>query len=188
MAVVTVTVADSAPIATKWEMPGNYEGLRSPIPRGLVTFSGADAIATLSAGDETAYALTLTMPPGFAYLMKVLHVRFNSADLVANFGLIGHGEYVRSVDPVNCAFNLVSPGEAINAAVIATLKWGPGATTPKLVLLGGDTTSVRLSDMDAGGSSAGTMAYYIQFYVFDVDQVDKWEVNTPIPTISHTAF
>lgn len=188
MAVVTVTVTDAAPIATKWEMPGNYEGLRSPIPRGLISYYGTDAIATLSAGDETAYKLTLTMPPGFAYLLKAIMLRFQSDDLVANFGLRGLMSYGRSGEPQSPAFTLVSPGEIIVLAVQSNIIWAPVATTSKLMMLGADVLELRLSDMDAGGSTAGDIKYFAQFYVFDVDQVDKWEVNTPIPVISHTSF
>lgn len=188
MAIVTVSIADALPIATKWEMPANYEGIRSPIPRGIVTYSGTNPIATLSAGDETSYKLTLTMPPGFAYLLKTLHMRFISDDLVNNFNNIAQGFYGRAVDPIDTEFVIQTPGEAIIGAVVAFKLYGPIATTPKLLLLGDDTIGCRLADMDAGGSTAGDVLYYWQFYVFDVDQVDKWEVNTPIPTISHTSF
>lgn len=188
MAVVTVSVADSAPFAQKWEMPNNYEGIRSPIPRGLITFTGTDAIATLSAGDETSYQLLLTMPPGFAYLLRLLHVRFVSDNLVANFGLFGHTFYSRTVDPINNQFSIVAPGVAINNAVVGQILWAPVATAPKLMLRGGDQMGIRLSDMDAGGSTAGDMLYFHQFYIFDIDQIDKWEVNTPIPVISHSSF
>lgn len=188
MAVVSVSVLDAQPSATKWAMPNNYQGIRSPIPRGTITYRGTDAIATLSAGDETAYSLALTLPPGFAYLLKVCSLRFKSDSLVANFGLVGFSSYTRALDPISCQFSLISPGEAINNAVVAEIMWAPVATAPKLLLGGLDVQTFRVSDMDAGGSAAGDMLYYMQYYVFDVDQVDKWEVNTPIPIISHTSF
>lgn len=188
MAVIPIDIVDSTPYARKWEMPQNYEGLRSPIPRGFITFSGSDPVATLGAGDETSYKLKVVMPEGFAYLPKVMHLRFVSDDLVAQFGNEGFAIYIRAEDTILCQFSIQSPGKTINQAVTGEQEYGPLATTPKLLLAGGDSIAFRLSDMSAGGSTAGDMLYFIQLYVFDVDQVDKWEVNTPIPTISHTAF
>jgi len=191
MAVVTVAVVDSAPFATKWEMPNNYQGIRSPIPRGLITYQGSDAIATLSAGDETSYQLSTVMPPGFAYLPRNISLHFQSDDLVNNFGLNGLmiynfvGQLSNARRPT---YNLTSSGEAIGLAVIARKVWVPGTGTGKLLLTGGDSIVFQLSDMDSGGSTAGSLAYYIEYYVFDIDQVDKWEVNTPIPVIAHTSF
>lgn len=191
MAIVTVSVSDSAPFATKWTMPGNYEGLRSPIPRGLITFAGDDAIALLGAGDETNYELALVMPAGYAYLPKTIQLSYESDDLVANFGLVGFGRYVifatagARKPPL---FNIVSPGEVINGAAEAGRIWTPERAVPKLSMLEGDQLQLRVQDMTTGGSTAGDMNYFVQMYVFDRDQVDKWEVNTPIPTISHTAF
>jgi len=188
MTVVSVTVIDTEPYVRRWEMPVNYEGLRSPIPQGILTFSGTDAIATLAGGDQTAYRLNLVMPTGFAYLLKLLSLKFSSDNLVANFGLNGHAFFQRVVDPISNSFSIVSPGEDINAAVVAQIHWSPVSTAPKLLLRGLEQLGIRVSDMDAGGSSAGDMLYFCQFYIFDVDQIDKWEVNTPIPTISHTSF
>lgn len=188
MAVVPVAITDSLPDAKKWEMPTTYDGLRSPIPRGLITFSGSDPIATLGAGDETAYTLTTVMPPGFVYLPRIMHVRFTSDDLVAQFGVNAFGVYVRNEDTINCKFNMQSPGVVINNAVVGELLYHPLPVTPKILLAGADSIQFRLSDMSAGGSTAGDMIYFVQLYVFDVDQVSKWEVNTPIPTISHTSF
>jgi len=188
MAVVTVSVTDSAPVATKWEMPPNYEGLRSPIPRGLITYAGTDAIATLTAGDETTYQLSLVMPPGFAYLPKMIQVLYRSDDLDANFNNLALGFYLRAIDKGTPHFSLQSPGEIIRNALDANIVWAPLPVTPKLVLQASDSMGIQCADMAPGGSSAGDMFYFMQFYVFDVDQVDKWEVNTPIPIISHTAF
>lgn len=192
MAVVTVTVADDAPNPRYWAGPGQYSGNRSPIPRGLITYTGADAIALKGAGDETVYALTLTMPPNFAYLLRNLMVTMVSDDLTNNFNLIGKGSYAGdsfAFSLVNPPWNLISAGEFIEgAAVKASRIWVPGAGTPKLILQGGDRVAAELTDMDAGASTAGDMFYFYEFYVFDITQIDKWELNTPIPTISHTSF
>lgn len=188
MAIVTVDVTDEEPVPTRWEMPPNYASLQSPIPRGIIQFRGTDPIALLGSGDETSYKLTLTMPAGAAYLPKVIMVRYDSDDLDLNFNDNGFGFYVRAKDPEVLHFVMASGGEVINNANLANKIWAPLPVTPKVVLAGGDTMGLRFADMTAGGSTAGDMGYYVDFYAFDIDQVDKWQVNTPIPIISHTSF
>lgn len=192
MTVITVAATDDTPVPVRWESPNDYSGARSPIPSGLLIFAGDDAIAILGAGDETAYSLTITMPNGHAYLPRNLQHRFGSADLVNNFGDNGSVIYGLANPPMlsglDARFNYISPGEYIVSAVVAERIWVPGLGAQKLLLRGGDTMVFVLSDMASGGSTAGTMRYWLEFYQFNVDQVDKWEVNTPTPVISHTSF
>jgi len=192
MAVVDVLVTDGTPVATKWELPSEYDGLRSPIPIGLVTYIGKDDVAAKTNVNQTNYVLTLNMPDGFAYLPKNISLRYTSDDLVVDFNDNGSGSYSGAgivQGPSTPNFNILSPGQFIvGAATRARKIWNVTPITPKLLLLGGGAISFGLVDMSADASVAGDMTYYIQFYVFHVDQVDKWEVNTPIPTISHTAF
>lgn len=191
MAIVTVSVSDAAPVVRRWELPGNYDGLRSPIPIGTLLFRGFDAIATKGAGDETAYTLTLTMPGGAAYLPRSALIRFSSDDLTSNFSDLGFGFYLDDTTPANLinAFLLSAGGGlAADSAVVAEQIWSPAQGASKLILPPGGTLRFRVNDLAAGASTAGDMAYWVEFYIFNVDQVDKWEVNTPIPTISHTSF
>lgn len=186
MAVVSVAVSDAIPEPTRWEMPPNFASLSSPIPRGLITYRGTDAIAILASGDETSYALELTMPDGFAYLPRVLNQQFRSSGLDANFGNVGIGWYARP--GIDVKFPMLSPGPATDLAVVEEQQWLPTPLAPKVIMRQGDIMIFRYSDMTAAGSLGGNMVYYHQFYVFDVDQIDKWEVNTPTPVISHTSF
>lgn len=195
MAIITKEVTDILPVPQSWEMPPSPDALRSPVPRGLITFSGIDPIALLGSGDQTAYQLNLIMPPGFAYLLKRCYTMFDSDDLTNDFNNLGEGFYNRaSVGPVaegsngNTRFTLVSQGEQIISASLARRIWSPILPTPKLLLQEGDIMGCFLVDMSADASTAGDMIYQWEYYVFDVDQIDKWEVNTPIPTISHTSF
>lgn len=195
MAVITVSITDSLPVKTSWELPPNPVAMRSPIPRGLVTFFGTDAILAKGANDETSYKLRLTMPTGFAYLPKLLSITMQADALSNNFGLQGIMAYVMpsrgstsegSFGTYPVPF--VCPGETIALATIARRTYAPIRGTAKQLLRGGDLVDFFLSDMDAGTSDAGDMNYYLEFYQFDVNQVDKWEVHTPIPMISHTSF
>jgi len=195
MAIITVSITNTSPTPTAWEIPGGPAGLRSPVPRGLINFHGTDAIATKIAGNETSYLLTITMPDGFAYLPRNTVLRFGSDDLVAEWQVLGFGAYQRlsrgstsKGEPGASHFNLKAPGFSFVNAAFKNYIWTPTEGTPKLIMLGGDKMQFYLADMDAGETTAGDLSYSCEFYVFDVDQVDKWEVNTPIPVINQASF
>lgn len=195
MTIITVAITNTNPTAWKWELPPSPDLLRSPVPRGVVKFHGDDAIATKIAGDETFYKLTLTMPTGFVYLPRYFVQRFDSDDLVAEWQLNAMGFYsLASKGSVAAGgagaihFNMTSPGALTLGAAAKNFMWTPPVGTPKLIMAGGDQINFYLADMDAGETTAGDMAYQHEFYVFDVDQIDKWELNTPIPVISQGAF
>lgn len=196
MAIIPVSVAADPPTAKAWELPPGPQALRSPIPRGRITFAGTDAIATLVSGNQTQYTLSLTFPTGFVYLPRTLLLRYTSDDLDISwdanaiaFARLGGG--VGTAGTVNgISWNLTSPGVSNIQAAVATRVWAPSSGSPKILFLGDDVLQFFLEDMDvaADGATAGDMSYWHDFYVFDVDQVDKWEINTPIPVISHVSF
>lgn len=174
-------------------MPPNYEGLRSPIPVGLITYTGSDAIAAKDAADQSFYRLTVTFPDGFAYLPRNLMTTFISDDLVNDFNLVGKAFYngpgITAGLARNPELQWISSGESISSNATKAQKiWVPGAGAPKLLTQGGDTMGFDHADMTSDASTAGDFHYFQEFYVFNVDQVTRWEVNTPIPTISHTSF
>lgn len=198
MAIITVTVADADPTPFGWELPPNPAQIRSPVPRGLIIFAGTVAIPTLVAGNETTYFLTTTMPDGFAYLLKNMEIDYVSSTLENGFDVNGHGFINRSNspggsgagDPGRVRFNIQSPGNINVAAAVAVKIWTPIQGSPKVILRPGEDMQFYVQDMDAAqdGSVSGVMSYNVEMYVFDLDQIDKWEINTPTPVISHVSF
>lgn len=190
MAVVSVSINDSTMNPRKWELPVNYLGLRSPIPIGLGHYVGTSAIATLSAGDETSVKVTLTMPTGFVFIPRTFNMAFISDDLVNNFNALGYWHY--GIDRhATSGFpqgTMKSPGNVIIDAIKAMKVYVPDVQAPKELLAGGDVARFRFADMDAGGSTAGDFWYFAEFYIYNVDQIDKWEVNTPVPIFNQASF
>lgn len=190
MAIVTLSITDSAPVPHRWSTPATAGQINSPIPLGLIIFNGTNAIEAKQAGDETSIILTLTMPQGYAYLLKSLMVRIRSDDLVNEFEVNALGRYTQAIPDTleSCFFNLTSPGNVSNQAANAMKIYNPAALTPKLMLLPADLLALRFADVDAGATTAGDISWYLEQYVFAIDQVDKWPVNAPQPVISHTNF
>lgn len=198
MAIISVSIGNTAPLARRWEMPTGVISARSPIPRGLITFFGSDPIAALLSGNQTAYLLTCTMPEGFVYIPRNINMKFLSDDLTNDFNNLGAGFYVQKDYQGGSdakrpwtgmpQFCMCSDGEIIIDADAALRIWSPGLNSPKGILLGNDTIRVQLADMSADASTAGDMHYFIELYVFDLDQVDKWELNYPQPVVNAAAF
>lgn len=191
MAVVPVAINDAAPRGQQWSLEAGSAQQRSPIPRGLLVFSGTAAVALKDAANVTSVVLTLTMPTGGAFLPRNFNWRFQSDDLTNDFNVRGHAFYTRAAPIDNGAaplFTMLSPGGYIVVGTIGALNWVPAPGSPKLMLAGGDTMTFSAQDQSSDASTAGDISYWMEFYVFDQDQIDKWQVNTPIPTISHTSF
>lgn len=190
MTIVTVSITDTIPVPTRWSTPITGAQINSAIPLGLVIFNGTAEIAAKQAGDETSINLNLIMPQGFAYLLRNAMVRIKSDDLVNEFEVNGLGRYTRSIpDTVeNCFFAMASPGNFSNQATTATKIYNPVVLSPKLLLRPADSLLFRFADVDSGATTAGDVAHYVEFYVFALDQIDRWQVNAPQPVISHTSF
>lgn len=195
MTIIQYDIVAGPPKAVKWELPGNPDSLRSPIPRGTLNFHGTEPILAKGANDEIGFRLDVNLPNGFVYVPKDFMVRMVSDDLVNNWELFGNGTYSRpsAGSPAtggagNNAFNFQSPGASFTNAAIKTVIWGPEGGTPKAIMRGGDELVMFFSEMGAGVATAGDMSWSIQWYVYDVDQIDKWELNTPIPVTNLAVF
>lgn len=186
MAVIPVTITDNNPEVQRWEMPANYDGLRSPIPRGILTYSlpAGTAVAALDAANQTFISLAMNFPTGFTFLPRSLSFMFISDDLTNDFNNNAFGFYSGFLGD----FNITSPGEVIAGATVARRIWTIAPGTAKLFIPGGAQVGAQFVDMSADASTAGDFFYFCKFYIFDVDQITKWELNTPIPTIPHSSF
>jgi len=187
MTIIAVTATDSLPTSTLWESPSTYQQLRSPVPKGLLRFDGNIDIPLLGSGDETNLTLSLLVPGGFAYLLRNFMMRISSDNLTNTFEVIGTGRYDRNGSE-KVWFEVNSSGNFSNLAVKAQKIYVPAARTPKLLLTEPDGMTYRFADMASGGSAAGDAHWYTEFYIFELDQIDKWQVNSPLPVISHTSF
>lgn len=190
MTVITVTCTNAEPVPVRWSTPPTNQQINSAIPLGLIIFSGTDAIAAKQAGDETSLILKQVMPDGFVYLLRNTELQIRSDDLVLEFDLVGEGIYNRQLPDTiqQPKFTITSSGKYSQLATKAVQMYTPDVLTPKLILRPADTLEYRIADMDSGATSAGDLFYYTEFYVFAIDQVDRWMVNAPAPVISHTSF
>lgn len=189
MAVIPIALTDASPTLDIWETPETEDQLRSPIPKGVIRFDGTGAVALKGTNDETNLTIEFTMPDGYVYLPRFFTARYRSDDLVENFEANALAFYVFVTDANrSVSINLTSPGQFIEGAIQAEKIWVPGRGSPKLLMRPTDTFTAALADMDAGASTAGDLFWRGEFYCFEPNQVDKWQVHTPVPIINHAAF
>lgn len=188
MAVIQVVKTDALPFKKAWAMPPNPDSLRSPIPRGILTFEGSQAIALKAAGNITDFQLITTLPSGFGYISKSVSVKYVSDDLVNQFNVNGNSN-VTLENGAAVSYPFTSPGNTlVGIGTRATKIYVPDRGTNKFILTPSDVVDWRIQDDHADESPAGDIFYFVEFYQFDIQQITEWEVNTPIPIISHTAY
>lgn len=190
MAVVSVIETDTTPTIRRWEMPAGPQGLRSPVPRGILCFNGTQAYAAKITTNQTNIRVVLNFPTGYVYLAKSLLLRIVSDDLVNDFNLVGGGNYVLAALSQNPHFNMECPGEVIvGLATQAAKIYGPTQySSPKYFINQNDAMGFNFADMSADASTAGDFIWNMEFFQYDVDQIDKFELNTPIPIVTSTSF
>lgn len=189
MAVISISTTDATPKVRRWEMPAGPQGIRSPVPRGILCFNGTTAIASKLSTNVTNVRLIVQPPTGYVHLLKSFALRVASDDLSIDFGLFGTGSYSLASTAINPHFNIVAPGISfVTLATRANIIFVPTPDTPKFFLVDTDNIAFNVQDMSADASTAGDYFWNVELYQFDVDQIDKFELNTPIPVISSTSF
>lgn len=194
MAIVTVGVTDTGDESTTWSVPRAQVLVNQPIPRGLRAYNGTQAIALKSAGDETAFTLTITFPNNYAYLLKSFAMEFESDDTVNLFesralmqqqrmGGVGQKDHVHA--------NLVSPGNIQKGttarSTVKVLGMDPPTGYPRLFQRGdrGDLILISWQDIDASQSTAGDIGWNLEFFQYDLNQLLDWPVNAPLPVFNY---
>lgn len=191
MAVISVTKSEGPKSFNLHEIaPGTVQA-DTQIPRGTCQFADTQAIATLAAGNETQFALTLTFPANRYYLLKQASVMYRADNAESTtFSDVAIGEYVLDVFPQNVRFELVSNGNSgVGTALRSAKVWLPSVNYPRMFVNGsaGDSVILNFQDPDAAqdGQVAGDFFWTVEFWIYDEEQVRKAPINSPTPVISY---
>lgn len=169
-----------------YERPPQALTLWSAIPRGLQSFFVATATLDAKAlNDEMLLSLTALLPPNFGYVMADCNLSIaqdeasdwiNAVNLnLQNFyrGAVGlNGNWFQEF-PLN---DVVSTGRAISVV-------NPWPAFPIIGTIGTTGIQINLSTGNAGAAAttAGTVNGFISFWQFDLEQIRKFPINSPIP-------
>jgi len=186
-----IQTVDLTPDYVPYERPPEQFTLWSAIPRGLQSFIASVQLDAKALNDTALLNLNATLPPNFGYVLMDVNVSI-SQDTAVNWSAIFNlnlqqfyratgsaviglnGNWVQEFN-VNDAFGVV--GRALQVVQ----PW------PSFPMIGTPTTAGILINMTmanpaAGAALAGTVNAYMSWWQFDLEQIRKFPINSPIPT------
>lgn len=177
-----------------YERPPDNIALWSAIPRGMVQFTISAALDAKPVNDDALLSMLATLPPNFGYVLADIHLSLiqNRAqdwnDTVTlnlqNFfrkGVAGlTGNYMFAFDVSAQDNNTIVMHQGSSRA-------GQGASKlPHFPLVAFEGTSGVLINFQAWNnldtvSTIGLIESYITFWQFDLEQIRKYPINSPLP-------
>lgn len=184
----TIAMTDSY---VPYERPPQPYTLWSAIPRGLQSFIVPTALLDIKIlNDDAILQLTATLPPNFGYVMVDLNVTIaqdrafdwdNECNLnLQNFYRAPVVDSVALVANWRQRFESIGQDESQRALVL-------DQPYPSFPIIGTQGTSgvlinISMYNNNNAASSAGTVNAYISFWQFDLEQIRKFPINSPLPT------
>lgn len=176
-----------------YERPPQPLTLWSAIPRGLQSFVVDGQLLDVKAlNDEALLNLTATLPPNFGYVLMDMQVTIaqNRAFDWTNELLLNLQNFYRAPEDLSLALSL-NWGEdfPVGGQDLTTRSGGARGQLqgPAFPIIGtpgttGVLINISMFNNVANATTAGTVNAYIAFWVFDLEQVRKYPINSPIPT------
>lgn len=173
-----------------YERPPQYQTLWSAIPRGLQSFIVDTQQLDLKAiNDSQILNLKATLPPNFGYVMMDAMVNITqdrAVDWVSNI-VLNLQNYYRA--PVNISVGLSSTWvqEFPTGLSTVTRFMNRSQAWPAFPIIGSSDTSGALvtftaNNTAAAAAAAGTVNAFVSFWQFDLEQIRKFPINSPLPT------
>ena len=186
MAVISVTGSDSGADQVNHAVPGEPELNYSVVPRATRHYESTLSYAAKLAADQTRVEVTFNFPQNFYYLLKSLVVNVQSDDQTLDFNANGAILYALDHWSNNPQVPVISDGVYFHTSSLKSGRLYTPRDTPRYFIDGpkGDQFIIQLSDTSSDASPAGDVIWYAEFWVFDVDQVNKWPINTAQPVFS----
>ncbi len=175
-----------------YERPPDPVALWSAIPRGLQTFFFTTALDAITVGNNALLNLNSTLPVNFGYVM---------ADAAVTLSMVGAGnDWNRTFILTMNNFYRGPPSEAIPLVarwlqeLDASDHIGDAKSMKQLYpwptypMVAPDVTGISavmsMFNNATTARAAGVLFGYISFWVFDLEQIRKYAINSPIPTHS----
>jgi len=193
MAIISVTPTDAGMIS-QWKRPAGKRLEASRVPVGLKTYTGTQAIASLLAGNQTSFRLTMNFTEPFTFQLKDLAIWWQTDDSATDPDLSTEGlfNYLFSSPPGGNfpldrqpAFLLQGSLAFRGATLLPTVAYAPVAPIRPLIRGGiGSLARIDLNDSSADATAAGDVVWAVNFYMYDVEQTLHYAVNEAITTLS----
>lgn len=172
-----------------FERPPQAVSLWTAIPRGLQSFTvNTQAIDAKPLNDIALLTITAQLPPNFGYVFADVALQI-SQDLAVDWD----PNYILNLQSFYRAPQAVSLGLSISA-MLPSLAGGFGtvrSTAEKtgafsFPIVGTKGTSgilinLQATNQAAAATTTGVCDAYISFWQFDLEQIFKYPINSPIP-------
>lgn len=177
-----------------YERPPDPVALWTAIPRGLLQLTISAALDAKPVNDDALLTMLATLPPNFAYILADIHLSLvqnratdwnDTVNLnLQNFfrkGVVGlNGNYMMAFDVNAQDSNTIVMHQGSSRA-------GQGASKlphfPLVALEGSSGVLINFSawnNLDTV-SAVGTIDAYMTFWEFDLEQIRKFPINSPLP-------
>ena len=185
MATVQTTI-QMVPTYQPFERPPDPVALWTSIPRGLRGFLTENAVLDAKPLDDD-HSLTFlgTLPAGFGYVFGEIGVRLSGAQATSwlqQFTLNLQNFYQGHPISMSWIYSMDVTAIGAERAAIA----GAYDLPPKSVLWApaGDGIEIQITmkNNSSTAATAGTVAAFINFWEFDLEQIRKYPINSPFPT------
>lgn len=189
MAVVS-QIINMTPLYVPYERPPQNLTLWSAIPRGLQSFIVESAgIEIKPINDDIILSLRATLPQNFGYVLQDVMFNIASASSFAWSSIMSLN--------LQSYFRGIGDGGGLSSTWAGELELDDGLGSnsrssfwhdlPTFPMIGTDSgiavnlTAVNGADPAAG---VGVVNCFISFWQFDLEQIRKYPINSPIPTQS----
>lgn len=189
MATVIQTIV-MTPDYVPYERPPQPQALWTAIPRGLQSFIVDTQQLDLKAINDTQILqLTATLPPNFGYVMVDANTSISQdqADDWQSAWSLNLQNFYRA--PVNISVGLSSNWlqDFRQGLTVSTRHMSQVQPWPSFPIIGSAGTTgilvvMTMINSQAAAAVAGTVNAYISFWQFDLEQIRKFPINSPIPT------
>jgi len=173
-----------------FERPPQAMALWTAIPRGLQSLTAT--AATLDAkpiNDIQLLTLTAILPPNFGYVFAdvALSIAQDVADAWDPAFILNLQNFYRAPQAVSLGLSISAmlPSLAGGFGTVRSTAEKTGALSFPIVGTK-ETTGIQINlqatNQAAPAGAAGTVNCYISFWQFDLEQIFKFPINSPIPT------
>ncbi len=182
MTIIAVNTSDAGQAYQRWAVPADEHLNKTPISRGIRLYRGTVAVPALGASDTTQVNLNVTFPIPYVYLPKALTLSFGSDDTTESFETNGLLRYNQGLNGSVGEMLYAIPSLAIvlGSTQLATRIWSnPTNGVAWRNFINGerlDHLTIAVSDL-TDTSTAGDVAWNLEFWEYDAEQCLNWEVN-----------
>ncbi len=183
-----------SPTYLPYERMSDPAALWTAVPRGLRGFiSNTEALDLKPVNDQQILNLTGTLPANFAYVFANIHLTIsqNKAGNWTDTYTLNLQNWYQGILAQSETWNLPfsdgliggpssgDPQEKNSASgsldyLPAQPMWAPRGTSGILIVMNAE-------NLVGAAATAGTVNAHINFWEFDLEQVRKYPINTPIP-------